>query len=1715
MRRALIFLAVFGLGFALLWTLRGDRPGPAPVEVAPAQGGGEFTQVPMPSGKDGQGRAIGVALDGPLSLTIRGGTGPELRPEIELRAADVDSIGADSYDLKSLEVDLLDPDRGVRRAHMESPLARVELAIDSADPGRSTLRDARLTDVDMTLFEGAPVVPVTFRAPAIDWDVQGAGFTSDARVHVTGQGLEAVGDGLRAALGQNLLVLERKAVVHLELEDGITATLSSGETGALIVRRIEREGVAYVDVTAEEGAKLTVGGATPLQPAGADPMSIEGRTIHLVGRLPAGDRRGYELVSAAAQGDVHARSRTQQFHAQRADFTFGPGGQPLLATLDEDVRLQADGDTFRGRSAEFEFGERGLLSRATLIGEPAGDVGIGRYLAERKPELAALRADIAGAGPLILVMDQGVGIDLAGPASVDVRGLGLALTARESLRGKVASGQRKGELHASGVVTVQYEGRHLDADAIDLFWSIDDAGEVTVDAAAPGRTRVRGAADNGRDVVLNASSGLEARYVGGRLFVPAAQDVHVSIGAQDAPDHVEARARTLRGLNWVARTFEVEGDVEFAGADGQGTAQRAIVRGERDIELFGTAERRATYRLRRRGSGGPESELEAATEAVEIRATERRVQARGDVWTTAAMADELLDLHAARVDLELAPERAGAPAPRPFHAEAQGRVRAHIARPNEVVDLETEWLRIEGRVDPAVPPATRPQPELSLIEARGEVHVTYAGEGRLDARADHFTMDGRRRGRLSAGAGRRVEAHGSFPGALSGYGVRAEWIEFDPTSLRASQVDAQREDASGAPQAPAEAGLTSLRARSIVADRGEILLEGEVLVTGVSPQGDAVAISAGSLRLRGNFEDPRRLHGSSLQSVLAEGGFEARLGPGIVARGERLEGLPGRVRLEGRPARVSMLDAEWSAPWIEYDMANMLLASDRGEITSRPGAPGPSWSLEYESMQPFDQGATTILALRNPRLRFGSTQLVADWTLLWINRDKWQRSGRHLVRDGMSSEDLVVRTPDGLGAQPGRAPAQSGRVARWMEKLRANPMFRLMSEAYVEGNIEVFDVGERRARATALYLDFVEEQGWIQEADVQVGLDVSGQPRKVRAKAEWMRVTSDGELRADTAVLSACDYDEPHYVIETRDLRLAPQINQEDDRVAFQVSAEGNAIRFEGGPAIPLPPLVYETDEEGNPLVDRFVLGNSAKFGAAIGASINAQLGVVGFAFGKFARFALGMPEVPIRGHWNFDVNYLGSRGLLLGAGLEVRLADRFKIEAQMDVIPDQRSDSGLVRVDRDDRSLLRTWFHSRSRHTIEKGDDAQWVDLALSIQSDPGVQAEFFERDYLRYEQKDNYLHWRKASGSDYFSVSAKVLLEDRTDVEELPSVSAFRGRARIGEWFDRPLYHTGFLDAAWLQRRDGDPRYYAPFADGLGDREVLRADTAQRLELPFALGFLNAQGTPYVEGRATAWDTDADDESAPARGAAIVGFEATTTLWRLSSGGTAHTLSPTVGLRADVADFESGGEPVRFDRIEDPYLGRFLDLGVRARWWKPEERDLLDVAVRTSLADGVEGPADDGMQPILVLGRYQAFLGGFPFAARHDGRYDVEDGSTPFAYTLVGFEPIRDLGLELGHHYARDAGGGTLYEAASLAVRWRWTTKWELEAEQTQSLIEDRALGTLLTLRRLGHDAVLEIEVGHRAGEGARFGIGFRPLLSFKRSSLGLIDQWLGVYH
>jgi hypothetical protein len=411
---------------------------------------------------------------------------------------------------------------------------------------------------------------------------------------------------------------------------------------------------------------------------------------------------------------------------------------------------------------------------------------------------------------------------------------------------------------------------------------------------------------------------------------------------------------------------------------------------------------------------------------------------------------------------------------------------------------------------------------------------------------------------------------------------------------------------------------------------------------------------------------------------------------------------------------------------------------------------------------------------------------------------------------------------------------------------------------------------------------------------------------------------------------------------------------------------------------------------------------------------------------------------------------------------------------------------------------------------------------MAISLQSDPRVQSEFFEGQYFRYEQKDNYIHWRKASDPWYFSSSVKVRLENRTDVEELPDLGVFRGRSPIGRVAGLDILYTGSIDTSYLRRREGDssfvtpgdpiPPGYAPFPDGLGDRDAARVDTEHRFELPIPLGFAGLRATPWVMGRTTFWDRGVDPDTSPYRATGLAGFDLSTTFWRSYGKRWIHTLSPFTSVHADFASDEGDGVPVRFDATEESIDGRFVDVGLRSRVWNPETKGRFDVEVRSSYAADLPGGAADGYRPVGVLSELLTWMGEVPVGVSHDGRYDVEDGNTVYSRSFLGVRPHEKWDVELGYHRGVDASDVLLYEAASAATRYRATKKWEIEVSETISVTDDRGLGSSFILRRIGNDFVTETEIGFVAGEGSRFSINLTPLLTWKPGGLGLLDRLLG---
>ncbi|MEY2745675.1 MAG: hypothetical protein RL112_717, partial [Planctomycetota bacterium] len=1316
------------------------------------------------------------------------------------------------------------------------------------------------------------------------------------------------------------------------------------------------------------------------------------------------------------------------------------------------------------------------------------------------------------------------------PASIELRQAGIVLKASQSLSANATLDGASGRLEAQGDVRLSRGTDELGGERIELDYRADSAGGRTFAYKSIGATRLAARTSSGAPFRATAASGVRGRLEGERLVVDQARDVRVEHGA--AGEFV-ADARLVEDFDAAAGAFRASGDVRIASPRGSGFAQEARVLGPDRIELLGTTDAPARWSNASEGARGG---WRATAQALSIVADPRRLEAKGAVVARVETEGVELDLSSGSFVVELGSEAQA----RPIVVVAESSVHAVLAQEGDKVVLDGEYLRADGELSIVREEVARPDGVREIVErevasgvevlARTRVRVSWLGEAAFTGEGDRFWMHKDGRMRLDAAPGERLSVSGRLAATSLDYDATATWLERSsaPPSLELAAPLLLLRD--GAPRRPGATVLRRLEARRLKVDSTSILLEGaastgapgqpeweagSTRLEGWDVEGREWRVQAGSIRLRGDFREARRLETEDIQSLVAQGGFRAEFGDSLSATGERLDGVPGRLRFEGRPALMRLEESEWESEWIQYDLVNLLLSTDAGELRSKTGATGVSWALRYDSLQPFYQQDSTILALRNPRLRAGQRQMRADWMLFWLDRERWRRGGLRVIKSGLGEPDLRSRDLPALAE--GSPPSQVAGAARPADKLMGAqfgvvPLSDALSEAYIEGNIEYYDSGERQARAAAVYLDLVEQHGWIQQGDLSIELSLRDRPERLRVKSDWLRISNTpagAELRAASAVLSSCEYDQPHYVIETGDLRFVPRQESKDARVAYSVAARDNAIRFQNGFKLPLPSIVFETDERGNPLVDRLVLGNSARLGTQIRASINADLGSLGLGFGRIFAGAIGLPSTDIRGGWNYDVGLLGSRGVLLGAELDLQIAKRFRLKTSIDAIPDEGDDKGFVRVERDERNLLRTWVRARGRYDLGPGE---WIDIVGSVQSDPGVQSEFFENDYIAYEQKDVYLHWRKAREDWYASTTAKAIVDDRTDTQELPSALLYLPRKRIGGLLGGDAYWTGTATAANLRRYEGDPAYYAAYADGLGEREVLRATVDQRIELSMATGQAGIRATPYLQGSARIWDRGEDPGQSASRAALIAGVELSTTFWKRSTGGAVQTLTPSLGARSSLLDHESEDQPVYFDVAERRIEGEVLEAGLRTRWNSPLSKQRFDADARLERRIV---PGETETLPLRVLAEYLTWLGDVPIGLQHDGQYELDDALSPYSRTSLGFEPSPSLGFELGYAQARDSDEEQLFEAVSAAMRWRWTTKWEVQLQQSLSLLDDASLGNQMLLRRLDHDFVTEIEVSYRAGEGASFSLNLLPRLSWRRQGLGLLDSWLGLYH
>lgn len=1675
MRRALLFLLLFGGGLAILLLAaylrdRGqaeDRPLQPPRYTTPP--------VTFPDPQAGPEGQIGVVLEGELEFTryaTERGVGGQRPRLFHVESPEVRPIESDVYDLRDLRVWMYDPASGELRATLFSPLTRTRVASVAGAP--QFVEDDRVVfqDVRLDLVSGSDFVPAVLRVPRLEVDLAAREFRSAERVELNGRGLAAQGLGLLGTEEPYLLRLERDGEVDLTLPHGAHARLAAVGCGPLELRRLERL-PADDEHAARDLVRVRVVRGARLDFIEEELIGVEADVLELRGFVLESD--SFQVVAAYAEGGVMIERSEDRFRGERADFSFAPDGRLAGATLD------------------------GLPRGTLLVPDP------------ERPDADPLRMEVQSQGRIEVDLLAQEGFTATGPTRIEVPEERFTLDARTRMVGALDRERGSGLFTATGAVRAVLDGRTFEGEELRVELEQAGAERWTLRAITRSPARLSGVDDRGRPVTVDVQAGAELRTVGRDLYLPLARQARIVVEGEEG---FQLDAGEVRDLDWSARRFSASGGIVY-----------------RMGELVAVAREARTLEPR---AGDPEPELELLAGPADPVRVDLPPPGLGDVRRA--------NLRGQRVVLSRS------------HAVAEGRVHAEVEGELDSLILDAERIEVERLPDPEAPDslytpwrlraddvirgriegtfgranfsaktvraagqavrereAERPDTILDYVEATGAVELEWRGEVDANARAERLVYEGHaRRGRLEAAGDRKVEAFGRLPEGGSSYRLVADAVELEAGALQATGVRADLVD-TGRPRNQHKAAQDPLLDRfsaewmraepTAVAFSGRVVLEGR-LATGV-----AWTLRAGDVWAElGEPEGVPQLVEPELpiRNLVAWNGFDLRYGEQVFGSGDLLEVRPERLRMEGSPARLDVGNLAWESRLIEYDPVRVLVSTEQGRVIAAAER-FEGWTFEYDSLQPFEQPDSTIIAIRNPRLFQGEYEVRAAWALLWLDRDQWQATSSEWLFGASEPEDLRVPGID----EPAVAPAEPGETVNIFNRLDLSRIAPVLNELYLEGNIELLSAGERRASLSAAYFDLVDGHGWLEDAELYIDIDVRGQPGRVVVASQWLRHSADGSLQADSATVTTCTHEEPHFVVRTKNLKLVPDPKKE---VVWDVSLKRNSLRFRNGWSLPLPPVSYPSDGRGLPVLPELRIGDSARFGQFLQATFTRELGEAGQVVGR----ALGAREdEPIEARARYSAGYLGSRGVAAGVGAEISAVDHFWLRAYLDLVYDTGDDKGLVRAPAEEREDFRSMLRARARMYL---DPEEWLDIAIATQSDVGVQAEFYEGEFLEYEERDTYLHWRKASGPNYFSSSLKTRVNGfRNEVEELPSLGAFRGLAPLFETLGRPVYFRGSLDAAFLRRRQTDSLVFSPFDpvfdDGVTeDRTVQRVDGQARLELPLYVGRSGVTLTPFVAGRSTAWSAGLDPEDSPSRHTLLAGMSAATTFWRRNSSGWMHDITPRLGVRADLASDESGGTPLPIDATEESIAGTFVDADLRLRWWRPDTPRHLDVDFRLTHASDRPDGGDDGFLPVAVLGQFLTEIAGDPVGLAHDGRYDPDDGGTIFNRTSLGWEPHERLAFETGYARGVYEPQGTLYEAVSLATRYRATGSWELEGRQTLNLREGGSLDTHLLFRRYGHDLIFEFEISRRSGEGGTsFSIGLDPVLGWRRPRLGLLDRWL----
>jgi len=659
-----------------------------------------------------------------------------------------------------------------------------------------------------------------------------------------------------------------------------------------------------------------------------------------------------------------------------------------------------------------------------------------------------------------------------------------------------------------------------------------------------------------------------------------------------------------------------------------------------------------------------------------------------------------------------------------------------------------------------------------------------------------------------------------------------------------------------------------------------------------------------------------------------------------------------------------------------------------------------------------------------------------------------------------------------------------------LEKLaETNDLSASDAALYAEGHVTIY-FEDRIFRASRVFYDLTDSRAIIFDARISTVIEREVRRRgTVRTplffRANLVRQLSVGRLVAYDAIVTNCEFAEPHVFLRTE------KLNVDKTRAGTQVTGHNVTFRVNDVPLLWWPYFTWNLDDDI--ILKRLRYKSTSDFGTTVMTSWDLfDSGLFNWITFNDGQYAIGdLVDAA------FSVDFYGDRGL--GLGLEAEydvaagtIADWWDWPTYGTLatyyIQDRESDRDEdifgFPLDKEHRGrvhwMQRTWLTPDTN-----------LDFEFTWLSDEAFLDTFFERDEREEKVQENLAYLKHQQENWALWVLGKFRVNDFRDVTELLPQVGLNVIGRSLFWDYATFFSAS--QAAWI-------RNMPPDGMGLDSHSAFRTDSVYELDVPLALG--PVKFVPYTGVRLSSFDDTPGGDSLRRIGGEF-GVRGSTRFHRtfdvtsrlLDVDGLRHVVVPDFDYRNVFAVSRDPDEFYPFDEVEHYDSFEVFRLGIRQR---------LQTHRRRKTLLGASGPRSMNMMlfdveidyfPEPDRDNYGDAFGTLdynyvwnitdPVSLFADGEIEVNDGwQTEIANVGVRVNRSPNFTFFVGNRYIRAARSTALTCGADYRINPKWRVRPFLQYDfERNTMLQERII-----LERTFHKWVLELVASYDGSDEDR---------------------------